>query len=45
MIVDEEPFKIRFSKRDVPDMDVRELKSLAGETPEPADWRPFGVEW
>lgn len=45
MIVDEEPFKIEFSKTDMPDMDVGDLKPLRGEVPEPVGWRPFGVEW
>lgn len=34
---------IAFSKSDVPE-DADDMSPVA-ETPEPADWRPFGVEW
>lgn len=35
---------IAFSKSDVPE-DADDMSPATAETPEPADWRPFGAEW
>ena len=35
---------IAFSKSDVPE-GTDEPEPATAETPEPADWRPFGAEW